>query len=85
MELVSFLMPAYNAEKYIGEAIESCLNQTYENIEICIVNDGSTDQTGAIIEEYAREFRYIHFFSFPENKGKISAFNKTGSLSFSVG
>ena len=39
------MMPAYNAAKYIGEAIESCLAQTYQDFELCIVDDGSTDAT----------------------------------------
>jgi glycosyltransferase involved in cell wall biosynthesis len=50
--LVSIVIAAYNAEKYIAEAIESCLNQTYKDIEVIIVNDGSTDNTLAIIQKY---------------------------------
>ncbi len=56
MELVSVVMPAYNAEKYIGEAITSVLKQTYPNYELVIVNDGSTDNTGNIISRYRDEF-----------------------------
>jgi len=50
--LVSVIMPAYNAEKYIGEAIESILHQTYENWELIIVEDCSVDGTRAVIEQY---------------------------------
>jgi len=50
--LVSIMMPAYNVEQYIGQAIESCLSQTYENLELCIVDDGSTDNTWDIIRSY---------------------------------
>ena len=45
-------MPAYNAEKYIGEAIESILNQTYKDFEFIIINDGSIDRTEDIILSY---------------------------------
>ena len=43
--LVSILLPAYNAEKFIIEAINSITNQTYNNLEIIVINDGSTDTT----------------------------------------
>ncbi len=51
---VSVLMPAYNAEKYIGEAIESILNQTFTEFEFIIIDDCSTDNTWKIIQEYAK-------------------------------
>ncbi|MAT44681.1 MAG: hypothetical protein CL609_20290 [Anaerolineaceae bacterium] len=50
--LISIMMPAYNAENYIQESIDSILAQTYQNWELIIVNDGSTDQTEKIISEY---------------------------------
>lgn len=50
--LISVIMPAYNAEKYIRSAIDSILNQTYQNIELIIVEDVSTDDTLQIISEY---------------------------------
>lgn len=50
--LVTVSMPAFNAERYIGEAIESILNQTYKNFELIIVDDGSTDGTRKIISGY---------------------------------
>ena len=52
MCLVTVLMPVYNAEKYIGEAIQSVLNQSYSHFELLIINDGSTDNTRNIIQSY---------------------------------
>jgi glycosyltransferase involved in cell wall biosynthesis len=51
-DLVSIMMPAYNTEKYIGEAIESVLAQSYPHWELIIVNDGSTDRTAEIATQY---------------------------------
>lgn len=50
--MVSVLMPAYNSEKFIAQAIQSILDQTYSNFELCIINDGSTDNTAAVIEQF---------------------------------
>lgn len=58
---VTFLMMAYNTEKYIAKAIESVLNQTEQNIELCIRNNGSTDSTGAIIRKYAQKDSRVSF------------------------
>lgn len=70
--LVSIIMPAYNAEAYIAEAIDSVLAQTYTNWELLLVNDGSTDGTVAIIETYSDpRIRVFH----KENGGIGSARN----------
>ena len=55
--LVSVVLPVYNGEKYICEAIESVLNQSHRYLELIIVNDGSTDNTGTIIEKYCYDQR----------------------------
>lgn len=66
---VSVLMPAYNSEKYISEAIESILNQTYKDFEFIIINDGSTDKTANIIKEYAGKDKRIKFINHKKNTG----------------
>lgn len=55
MPKVSIIMPVYNAEKYVSEAIESVRNQSYENWELIIVDDGSTDRSPEIIDAYFRK------------------------------
>lgn len=63
MEKVSVIVPIYNVEKYVGELIESLINQTLENIEIILVDDGSPDRSGEICDEYAAKdtrIRVIH-------------------------
>lgn len=52
-KLISIIIPVYNGEKYLADCIESVINQTYQNLEIIIVNDGSTDATAAICTKYA--------------------------------
>lgn len=56
---VSIVMTAYNTEKYIAEAINSCINQTYKNIELIIVEDKSTDCTLSIIEEFCKQYPIV--------------------------
>ena len=51
--LISIVIPIYNAEKYLEECIESVINQTYSNIEIILVNDGSTDRSAEICNTFA--------------------------------
>lgn len=68
----SVLVPVYNAEKYLRECIESILNQTYQNFELILVNDGSTDSSGNICDEYALlndKIKVVH----KENQGLVLA------------
>jgi len=58
-KLISAIIPAYNAEKYLSQAIDSVLAQTYRPIEIVVTDDGSTDSTAAIARSYP-EVRYVH-------------------------
>lgn len=71
--LVSIIIPTHNREKYIIKAIESVLNQTYKNIELIIVDDGSTDTTKDVIAPYLTDVR-IHYL-YQKNKGASCARN----------
>lgn len=76
MELISVIVPVYNVEPYVAECIESIQNQTYMNLEIILVNDGSTDASGDICDKYAaydERIQVIH----KENAG-VSAARNTG-------
>jgi glycosyltransferase involved in cell wall biosynthesis len=67
--LISVVMPAYNSEKTVGEAIKSVLKQTYRNFEFIIVDDGSTDRSLEIIKIYARKDRRIKILHNKKNEG----------------
>ena len=71
---VSVIVPVYNVEEYVGECIESIINQTYTNLEILINNDGSTDNSYEICKSYAEKDNRIRLFS-QENKGLSAARN----------
>ena len=67
-------MPAYNAEKYINEAIDSILAQTFTDFEFIIIDDGSTDSTCAIVESYSDS--RIRFFKNEHNLGVAATLNR---------
>lgn len=71
-ELVSVIMPAYNASRFIRESINSVISQTYQNWELLIINDGSTDNTGEAVKSFADE--RIRYFE-KKNGGVSSARN----------
>lgn len=60
--LVSIVLPTYNGAKYIRKSIESCLEQSYRNIELIIVDDCSTDETPSIVQEYAAKDARVRYF-----------------------
>lgn len=72
--LISIIVPVYNVEKYLNECLESIVNQTYENLEIILVDDGSSDNSGKICDEFALKdsrIKVIH----KKNGGLSSARN----------
>lgn len=68
---VTIVIPVYNGEKFLKKAIKSALNQTYKNIEIIVVNDGSTDKTEKIALSFKNKIKYLK----KENGGVASALN----------
>ena len=66
---VDILIPTYNREQYIGQCIDSILNQTYKDINIIIYDDGSTDNTEATIKEYQTTHKNIKYIKSKENRG----------------
>lgn len=74
-KLVSVIIPAYNIEDYIGRCLDSIISQTYKNLEIIVVDDGSRDRTGEILDNYAKKDRRIKVIH-KENGGVSSARNK---------
>jgi glycosyltransferase involved in cell wall biosynthesis len=71
---VSVLMPVYNVERYVAEATESILSQTYEDFEFIVVDDGSTDASLDILQNYTRQDKRIRLTSRP-NTGLVGALN----------
>lgn len=70
---VSIVLPTYNGDKYIRQSIDSCLNQTYQNIELIIVDDGSTEDIYKIIKSY--KDKRIKYIRHEKNKGLPHALN----------
>ena len=73
---ISVILPAYNAEMYLAEAIESILGQTYTDFELIILNDGSTDNTPEIIKHYADLDERVVFIDNNVNQGLIAVLNQ---------
>ena len=78
--LVSVIIPVYNVEKYVKEAIKSIQNQTYENLEIIVIYDGSIDDTYNIVEKLAKEDNRIKLYKNEKNLKIVKTLNRALSL-----
>jgi glycosyltransferase involved in cell wall biosynthesis len=72
---ISVLMPVYNAERYVAEAVESILKQTFTDFEFIIINDGSTDRSLQILQHYAKQDVRIRLIN-RENRGLVKTLNE---------
>ena len=71
--LVSVIMPAFNSARFVGQAVQTVLAQTYPQVELIVVNDGSTDETETVLAPYANRIQIIN----QANQG-VSAARNTG-------
>lgn len=76
MNLVSIIIPVYKVEKYLSRCVESILKQTYKNIEIILVDDGSPDESPAICDDFARKYKNINVIH--KNNGGLSSARNAG-------
>lgn len=72
--LVSVLMPVYNHEQFVEQAILSVLNQTYDNIELIVLDDGSTDESDVVIQLLLKKYQFEYYSQ--KNQGLVSTLNK---------
>lgn len=80
MEKVTIIIPVYNSEKYIGRCLNSIINQTYDDVDILVINDGSKDKSKDIVEEYQSKYSNIKLIN-QENIGVAKTRNKAIELS----
>ena len=78
-DLISVVVPVYNVENYLERCLSSLINQTYRNLEIILINDGSTDNSLSVCQDYAKKDKRIKIYS-QKNGGLSSARNKGISL-----
>ena len=77
--LISVIIPVYGVEKYISQCLESVINQTYKNIEVIVINDGTKDNSASIAKEYSKQDFRVKVYDF-ENSGLSAARNRGVSL-----
>lgn len=78
--LVTIAIPIYNAELYLRDAIQSCINQTYQNWELLLMCDGSTDNSAAIVYEFVKKDNRIKVVDDGRNRGLIYRLNESVKL-----
>ena len=72
---VGLIVPIYNVQKYLAECLDSLLNQSYENLEIVLVDDKSTDSSLSIAKEYVKRDKRVSLIALGENSGQSVARN----------
>lgn len=70
LPLVSIIIPVYNTEKYLARCLDSVCTQSYSQLEIIVINDGSTDNSGIILQEYAHKDSRIQIIT-QKNQGVL--------------
>ncbi|WP_187263222.1 glycosyltransferase [Pontibacter beigongshangensis] len=75
LPLVTIVCLCYNHERFLAEALDSVLAQTYPNLELLVVDDCSTDSSPAILQDYCRRFPQLSYISTGHNRGNCAAFN----------
>lgn len=75
MSLVSIIVPVYNTEDWLARCLNSILNQTFEDFEVIVVNDGFTDNSGKICKDFAKQDKRIKYIELVKNGGLSTARN----------
>ncbi|HBW13335.1 MAG TPA: hypothetical protein DEF30_05905 [Proteiniclasticum sp.] len=76
MPIITVIVPVYNVEKYLGRCMNSILNQSFKDLEVILINDGSTDGSGELCNEYASQYNNVRVFH--KNNGGLSSARNLG-------
>jgi glycosyltransferase involved in cell wall biosynthesis len=79
-DLISVILPVYNCEKYLDKSVQSILTQTYENFELILINDGSTDNSLEVLKKYKEQDKRVTIIN-RENKGLVYSLNEGITIS----
>src|SRR5271165_929178 len=75
--LVSICLPLFNGASHLENALSSVLNQTYDNFEVVVVDDGSTDSSVALVKSLCKQDKRIRLYQNPKNLGLFANYNET--------